>query len=49
MLACYGLDAALRKLLRFEDFEPHGTLVAHSDAFRRPKSFHDLAATVKDV
>jgi len=48
MFARDRLDAALGKLLRIEDLEPYGTL-AHYNAFRRPKSFHDLAANVKDV
>jgi hypothetical protein len=49
MLTGDRFDAALRKLLRLEDLEPYGALAAHSAAFRRPESFHDLAANVKDV
>ena len=49
MFARDRFDSALGKLLRVEDLEPNGAVAAHSDAFQRPKSFHDLAANVKDV
>ena len=48
MLARNRFDTALSKLLGLEDLEPYGTVV-HCNAFRRPKSFHDPVANVKDV